>query len=314
MKDELLSTEEVKDLQAKFLENIDNATNKKKAELKAVEILRHYEGDDSVVSSEEILEEIAKQNVEDGLVIPTLYPSIDKAFNGGFGLGELVLVAGFSGDGKTSLCFDMTRNMKNYHPLWLPFEESAQEMLRKNIRFHNETPDFYTPKNLISEKISWIEERILEAVIKYDTKIVFLDNLHFITMGGNTDEKYNREGNLAKQLRKIAKKLDVVMVVIVHLRKTQGGLTKAPTYDDISGSSDIIKVSDKCLILWRESKADFNGLIKYSGRNIISIQKNRQTGEKGNFTFTWDKGKFTEVDEYGNSMHGIDIPENKVDF
>lgn len=289
----MIDAKNVKSKMDEVIAKIDNVKAKKLAELKRNEILLNYEGNDEVIAFEEIVEEVREEKQQ--VHFPTKYLSIDKAFGGGFIEGDLVLVTGFSGQGKTSLCFDMTRNMEDLSCMWLPFEESAEELARKMIRYNSKSPKFFTPRNLIREDMDWIEERILESVLKYGTKVVFLDNLHFITMANNNDESWNKAGNTAKQLKKVAKKLGIAIVLIVHLRKTLGGISKAPTYDDISGSSDVIKVSDKCLILWRESKRNSDGLIEYTGNNIIGVAKNRQHGVLENYTYSWNKGVFTEV-------------------
>lgn len=304
----MLTTQQIDEQSQKIIKEIDNARQKKLAELKKQEILLNYQGNDEVISFDEIVDEIKNEQPQPHY--KTKYPSLDKSFGGGFIEGDLVLVTGFSGQGKTSLCFDMTRNMESSNCLWLPFEESAEELARKAIRFNSKMPKFYTPRNLIKEDLTWIEERILESVLKYDTKVVFLDNLHFITMANSNEESWNKAGNTAKTLKKIAKKLGIVIVLIVHLRKTLGGISKAPTYDDISGSSDVIKVSDKCLILWRESKRNTEGLIEYTGNNIVSIAKNRQHGILENYTYSWNKGVFTEVsaDQLSQEL------SNKIDY
>ena len=140
----------------------------------------------------------------------------------------------------------MTDKMKKENPYWFPFEESAEELAEKCLIWKKEPLHFYTAKKIVRDDFAWMEERILETVIKHNTKIVFIDNLHFLTMGGeDKDKAFLKTANLAKQLKQLASKMGVAIVLIAHLRKSLGGLDKMPTFEDISGSSDIVKVATR---------------------------------------------------------------------
>ncbi len=276
----------------KFINQIDNLATKKRAEIKKKEILEHYKGEDAVISFQEIFdEEVIKP---DKIKISTGYYNLDEDMDGGFEAGDLVLLGGFSGNGKTNFAFNMTAKMERLNPFWLPFEETAEEYARKLIKWKQNPTKFYVPRNMIREDIDWIEERILEATLKFNSKVVFIDNLHFITMSENDKEYWGKLGSTAKRLKKLAQKLDVCIVLIVHLRKTQLGVNKMPTIDDISGSSDVAKVSNTILILWRESTRNGDGKLEFTGNNFVGIQKCRAGAKQDNHLFAWEKGKFLE--------------------
>lgn len=275
-----------------FIKSINNLAEKKKAEIRQREILKEYTGDDSMVDFRDTYEEI--KTLPPVEILKTGYIGLDEDIGGGFSLGDLIVVGGIQGNGKTNFCFNLTKQMSEYNPSWLPFEETAQEYARKMHKWKQEGFKFYHPKTMIREDIDWIEERILEAKLKFNSKIVFIDNLHFITMSQNQEEYFMKLGMTAKSLKKLAQKLNITIVVIVHLRKTTLGISKMPTMDDISGSSDIAKVANTVLILWRESERENNGKIKFTGDSYLGVQKCRAGAKQDNHLFCWEKGNFIE--------------------
>lgn len=286
---------QVVDLQKKsedFLKEIKSISKRKLAEAKANEIIQNYRGDDEVVAFQNIYDEVKTE--EPIRLISTGYSKLDKCFGGGVSAGQLIVVSGYSSSGKTSYCFDITRNMESENVLWLPYEETSEEFARKLIRWKKDPIKFYTPKKM-NESIEWIEERILEAVLKYDTKVVFIDNLHFITMQEKQD--FNRVGVFCKQLKQIAQKLGVAIFLIAHVRKSTEGMHKMPSYEDISGSSDIAKIANKIITVWRECTRELNGQLKFTNYTKVVVQKVREPdGIYDTVTFSFDKGVYREVE------------------
>jgi len=288
--------EELKELNEdlnEFLLDINDKREKALAQERANEILKNYQGDDAIVDFKQIYEQ--ESHKPSRPFMSTGYAKLDEMLGGGIREGELILVTGYSGDGKTSFLFDMTRNMEDKNVLWLPFEEPSEEFAEKLIYWNQQPPKFYTPNKIVHEDLAWIEDRILEATIKFGTKVVFLDNLHYITMSENVQEQWGRVGMVTKQLKEIARKAGVAIVCIVHLRKGTG-INTIPTYEDIHGGGDSYKVAHKIFCVWREKKRDITtGKIDYTGNTIVAVQKVRGAGGKlDTVTFTFDKGRFFE--------------------
>lgn len=275
----------------RVLSEIQNLAQLKQAKLIKENLIKNYIGDDEVISFESIYE--TEKLRPKRLFFSTGHKYLDECLGGGIAAGELIIISGYTGNGKTSFCYDMTRNMPNQNCLWLPFEESAEELAEKSIKYGQAPIHFYTPKQLPRDDIQWIEERILESVLKYNTKVVFIDNLHFITMQENQD--FNKNGVFAKQLKRIANKFEIAIVLIGHLRKSQGGIHTMPTYEDIQGSSDVVKLANKVLAVWRESKKDITGQITYTGDTKVAVQKVRGAyGKLENILFSWNRGVYRE--------------------
>jgi len=131
-----------------------------------------YDGIDRIVSFEEmgkIMENRGTPDVE----LKTLIPTLDKTV-GGFVGGELIVVSGITGEGKSLICQTFTNNFtkQDVGSLWFTYEMPPQYFIR---RFKNNMPIAYLPQELTSNKTDWVEERILEAKLKYNVKAVWPD-------------------------------------------------------------------------------------------------------------------------------------------
>src|SRR3990172_4134618 len=78
-----------------------------------------YEGEDRIISSLEIYERLKKEPPQVG--ISSGFGKLDEILRGFFPK-QLITVSGPTKNGKTQFCIELTSRMKEYHPLWLPFE------------------------------------------------------------------------------------------------------------------------------------------------------------------------------------------------
>ena len=252
------------------------------------EIAKEYEGDDKVISSLEIAEQIKSR------------PEQKKMFSGfggldaildGFRHKQLIVLSAVTKHGKTSFAIDMTTRLKEYNPLWLPFEEPAEELIVKFLDRGEEPPLFYSPNRMTGNTLLWIEKKIIEAKAKYNSQIVFIDHLHFIIdFGDNVSQEI---GKTMRSLKKLAVKWNVVIVLIAHLKKTK--IDEQPNLEDLRDSSFIAQEADTVIMLWRETKKELGEIIITNNVNV-SVQANRRTGKTGNVKMVFDRGKFVEYD------------------
>jgi hypothetical protein len=109
----------------------------------------------------------------------------------------------------------------------------------------------------------------------------------------------------------------VAIVLVAHLRKSKDGtLHKMPSYEDVSGSSDIVKVANKIVCVWRECRKDIDGKLIYENKNKVAVQKVREAnGKLDTIDFLWDKGVFKEISllqEIKDYSNTVDIPKNRA--
>jgi len=265
-------------------------TIKRKEQLfRLEEIARVYNGEDKVVSSHEIAEDMKKRGEEKKYL--SGWGNLD-AILGGFRRQHVVVITAQTKSGKTSFCIDLTSRLKEYNPLWFPFEESAEELITKFVERKEDIPLFYTPQMLKGDTIEWIEKKIIEAKAKYGSEIVFIDHLDFIVpfVGDRHDLKV---GETMRKLKGLAKKLDVLIFLITHLKKAQ--VDKHPTLEDIRGSASIGQEADTVIMMWRQTERKRGEVIITDNVNI-SVQANRRTGRTGNVKMCYQNGRFVEFE------------------
>ncbi len=182
-----------------------------------------------------------------------------QSFSTGFGLldnmvrgareGDLWIVSGLTGAGKSQLMVSMARNMESLHPLFFSYEMPAPELLE---RFGENMTSFYLPLLTTSGYPSWIEKKIIEAKTKYGTRVVFIDHLHYLIDPNTASNRNSSEiiGALVRQLRQVARRNNVIMILACHVRRINSK-GQRPTLNDLRDSSNIANESDVVLILHR---------------------------------------------------------------
>lgn len=275
---------------------ISNLKNKKEIEVakaRKEELLKHYAGADRIIDSGARAKEIAELPPLE--MYSTGFSTLDKETEGGFSPQQLITITGIAKQGKTTFMINLIQNMKSQNPLFFSLEQTPDELIRQRMKFKREIPHFYFPADRGSkEDIDWIEEKILESIIKYGTKVVFIDHLDFIKDFVPSNERNDLQiQNVYNQLKRLAKKLNVCIVIIAHLKKVV--IDKAPDLNDIADSRAIAQLSDKVIIVWREGKKDISGKMTLTGVTNIALVADRQSGNVANLSFVWERGNYREL-------------------
>lgn len=274
----------------KEVAQIEDERKKTEAQIRLEEAMRVYTGDDELISSLDILEKIKNEPEEEKFL--TGFKQLDEIL-GGFRKQQLIVLAAPTKSGKTSFSVELTIRMKQTSPVWLPFEESAEELIRKFYEKDQEPPIFYTPKQMKGNTTQWIEKRVVEGKVKYGSTLFFIDHLHFIVP--LTSERLDtRIGQTMRELKTIAKNHDVTIVLIAHLKKTN--LTVSPTLEDLRDSSFVAQEADTVIILWRKTKRNDEGETEITNETLLSVQANRRTGTTGNMKLIFNNNRFLEED------------------
>lgn len=279
----------IKSLRSEIEASVDD--REKEAQLlRLQEIAATYEGEDKLISSEEIAENVAKRPPERKM--HTGIKGLDAILDG-FRAKQLIILSGITKHGKTSFAIDLTSRLAKENPTWLPFEEPAEELVQKFLDRNEKPPMFYAPQKMSSNALNWIEKKIVEGKAKYDTKLVFIDHLHYI-LPRSTDLA-QEIGFTVRSLKTLAMKWNVTIVLLAHLRKVE--LNKNPNLDDLRDSSSIAQEADTVLLIWRKTtKNHKTGEIDIGNETNISVQANRRTGKTGNVKMIFADGKFLEED------------------
>ena len=262
-----------------------NATEEQRLriEVTIAEVLANYQGEDQIIHSSE-LEKKAKEKA----LIPSMKIS-HREMNQGIGgikMGQLIIMSGSVKSGKTQFLYDLvTRTMDNVKPLLLFFEDKPIDVIGKMLS-HNPNyviPEFYTPDNYSDDSLDWIKMCMLESKFKYGTKVIVIDNVHYLTQSSAQTSRYDKYlSNYSKELKDFAVKWNMAIFLIAHTNKMPED--RPPTVFDIADSAGIGQIADK---VWFIKRGEDKESIWYSDRD-------RQTGFKGSITFTFSKGHFNE--------------------
>lgn len=187
--------------------------------------------------------------------------------------------------------------------MWLPFEEGAEELIQKFLDRGEEPPHFYSPARMSGDTLGWVEKKIIEGRAKYDAKIIFIDHLHFIVPFASERQDL-AIGHAMRELKRMAKTWNIVIVLIAHLKKTR--VDTQPTLEEIRDSSFVAQEADTVIMLWRKAMRE-NGKMVITNNVNVSVQANRRTGKTGNVEFVFKDGRFLETawelsDDFGMSQ------------
>ena len=260
----------------------------------------------NILEEEQILQLFDITKGDNGLTeaFPCGFKMIDDSFLGGFRDGELIIISGFSGHGKSTLAQTLTHNYskRSIPSLWFSYEMTIRHL---NWKFRQMGCDMnllsYAPIKLNFSSVDWIKKKIKQAYSQYATKIIFIDNIDFlmpsgIKYGDNETAIYK---NVAKELKSLAIELNVIIFLVAHITKIDE--EKEPTLKDIYGSSGIFKLADAVLFIWRISKKknlmNADDDVIYTNESKLKIGKNRLTGETRYNKITLKDNKFISVTE-----------------
>jgi replicative DNA helicase len=258
--------------------------------------LRDYQGEDKVVSFEEAKKRSESRSHDFNL--KTKLPKLDEIIEG-FESGDLVVISGPTGQGKTTLAQTLVRSFSDngIKSLFFSFELGAKEFLSK---FGAVLPDGYMPASTstTSKKIAWVSQRIIEAIAKYEIKVVFIDHLHFLF---GLSELYNPSfeiGAAVRELKTLARRYGITLFLLCHLTKVRP--ENRVGLDDIRDSSFIAQEADQVIVIWRLPAKQSEIVRRREGTSwtneaIISVEKNRRTGKLGWLNVVLKDNQFFEV-------------------
>lgn len=229
----------------------------------------------------------------------TGFPTFDSAMRGGMRGGDLIVVSGISGMGKTSFVQSIIYNLtkQGVSTVLFSYEVTPARLHEKFLMMGMEKDyiGIYAPKKNESGDVTWIKERIIEAKKRYDTHVVAIDHLGFLSPSEvkTSDNQMIQLQKIARELKQLALELDMVIILIAHVKKVER--ETEPTMNDIASSSGIFQEADQVFMVHRLTVDQHNGKSTktfsqhatsnwndediYSSFNSIRLLKNRLTGE-----------------------------------
>lgn len=249
---------------------------------------------DEIVHITELSDEIEKEYKNWGKIsgLSTGYPSLDDAI-GGLGKGQVILVGGATSQGKSAFVTNIAINIAKKQPvLFITLEmrraEIGSRILHINGGIDNLDIMFQSEHRLTYKDLKPLIKKALDMG---DIKLVVLDYLQYLGRGMTEKEV----AIMSKEIKTIALEFDIPLLVIVSLRKSEGGKNKRHWKDieieDYMGSGAIGYDCDSAFIVSRKDELD-----EYDETGIhIKILKTRNTALNKRFIrFNWNATKITE--------------------
>lgn len=241
------------------------------------------------------------QNVDTSTMpkIKTMFPTIDKTIGGLF-YGQVILLSGKRGEGKSTFMSQLIANaleqgvttyvysgeLPNYmFKHWLDLQIAGKDRItvskdRDGFEHYSLSDDtlrqindwyydkcFIFDNQAINDEFDGLIAEIENQILLYDVKLICIDNL-MIAMDADSNspnEFYQAQSAFVKKLAKLARKHNVVILLVAHPKKGEEF-----SNDMVSGSGDITNAVDVVMAYQRKNNADYN--------SEIIITKNRMTG------------------------------------
>lgn len=229
------------------------------------------------------LAEAAELQAQDVSVkIESSYRELDDCMDGGFREGDVTVLTGIPGSGKTTMARMLTMGFaeKGIGSLWFSHEMTMRELWDS---FEKMGAD----KSLISFVPSILERdfdemiKVMDKAIKEkDIKAIFIDTLGDIEKSrerGVVENYTTIVGQICKQLRDFAVSRKVMIFEIAHCTKQTRSNTEETVNADIADSKEIAAKATNIWHIWRDKESDTGGFVK--------IGKSRRDGTKHNWKF-----------------------------
>ena len=226
---------------------------------------------------------------------------IDRVI-GGMYLGQLIILTGKRGEGKSTLSSNIVANaieqghgvfiysgeLPDYHfKNWLDLQIAGKNHIDMRPNRYNDY-DYYLTDQTVDIINNWYADKayifdntavyaqegddnikllevIEQAVCRYGLTFVLIDNL-MTAMDTETENFYLAQGGFMKSLKQLALKLNIAILLVAHPRKEQGEVGN----DSVSGTSVITDIADVVLTYSANTGDD-----KTVYQSAIGLTKNR---------------------------------------
>ena len=251
--------------------------------------------------------------------IPTGWSEIDRRI-GGLCLGDVTVMSGIAGSGKTSLINVLALSAIQHgykvaiwsgelaparFKSWINQAAAGRGFVKKAV---GESEYYYCPEETAKKIDAWTEDKLFlynnnygnklsqilddvkQCIKDHGTQLVIFDNLMAMSLDTTEGDKNEKQAGLINALKDLAILSQIHILLVAHPRKEQ--MNSLLRMESISGSSDLYNAAANVFLCHRvgtdfEKRAkDFFGKeyiddVKAKGYNeVIEVAKNRTHGTK----------------------------------
>ncbi|MGB8422214.1 replicative DNA helicase [Paraburkholderia sp.] len=276
----------------------------------------------------EVINDLDVQYHSDGqtvssTVVPTGFADLDERLDGGARGGELIVVAGRPGMGKTAFALRVGSSIaRRGDPVLVDTIEMPAKQLNRRLLAelgdlplakmkdgsklqHADWPKVTHAVQLLTEMPIYIDEsgtitvheivsRARAMKRKVGLRMLIIDYLGLIKLG-NEERHDLKIGAVTRALKELAKQLDIPVILLAQLnRGLEQRPNKRPLMADLRDSGAIEQDADIILFLYRDEVYNPDTADKGIAEVIIGKQRDGATGKVG-LGFTEYNAKFTDL-------------------
>lgn len=243
--------------------------------------------------------EVEAVNIEKQPCISSGVKELDRILTGGFHYGGVVILTGKRGDGKSTMasqfiadalgqghnCMIYSGEMPNvFVKNWLDRQLIGKKILTNTDidrcnKWYRGRLFVYDDTDITEDddETEALVEIMEEAIVQKNCEFVLIDNLMTaMEEAAPTNEAlYRKQSEFVGKMAKLARRLNVIILLIAHPRKTFGNFM---SNDDVSGSADI---TNKASIVMTYSRVTHDGEETDPDERCLNVIKNRLTGKLG---------------------------------
>lgn len=277
--------------------------------------------------SEIITETLDTIENKESKLIKTGYSSLDR-FAGGLTRGEITIVGGRPGHGKTTVLINMLANvLQSGHKamffsrelpnsellkkiICLESQELSYSMVRKNVFNNNDLQEVNRTLEFIKRKYSGdkflmfdnIRDFSVSAseVKKFKPDVIFDDYIQLISYEGKEDQRRLQIEQLVNDYKWLAKETGAVVVLASQLNRgiEYRGKTFEPQLSDLAESGAIEQVAENVFFTYYDYKVQGE---KGKGKNVLTISAGKvRYGDSGSVDLGYQGNKckiFNSIEE-----------------
>lgn len=239
-------------------------------------------------------------------LIKTGFVDLDQLLK--FRPGHLMVIAGKTGEGKTSLGLGILHHISREKPVGVVSIEMSGEEIRTRIEnsFSNFSKNFFV-SGQSALSILGLKQICKAMKIEQGVEVILIDFLQMMREKEDFRSRHLEVSHIIRRIKEIAKELQIAMIVISQLSRSidHRGEGSYPTLSDLKESGDIEFAADEILFIHQPQRGDKDHLGKslYFGENVklLILAKNRW-GQIGRIKVYWNGSKT----KFGTYQEGKD--------